>query len=195
MSLLQPLSQRLYLALMHHPIKDRTGSVITGSIFQTDFHDFSRLATTYDLGGVFITHPTESQRELTRRMLRHWTEGHGAKINPHRMTALQKTRLIPNLGPAIEEVTRLHDQQPVILTTTAATMPGQWQLDRVYPIIENATPVIIVFGTGWGLTEEFLLGFDGVLAPIDGFSGYNHLSVRSAASIIVDRVFQCAGSV
>jgi hypothetical protein len=49
------------------------------------------------------------------------------------------------------------------------------------------TPFLMLFGTGWGLTREVKDGSDYVLAPIEG-KGYNHLSVRSAVAIILDRL-------
>jgi hypothetical protein len=44
-------------------------------------------------------------------------------------------------------------------------------------------------GTGWGLTDEFMSSVDRVLEPIQGTAPYNHLSVRSATAIILDRLF------
>jgi hypothetical protein len=44
-------------------------------------------------------------------------------------------------------------------------------------------------GTGWGLADQVLDRVDRLLAPIQGAADYNHLSVRSAAAIILDRLF------
>ncbi len=52
----------------------------------------------------------------------------------------------------------------------------------------NARPVLIILGTGWGLTENIFSQSDYVLEAIEGASDYNHLSVRSAAAIILDRL-------
>ena len=48
--------------------------------------------------------------------------------------------------------------------------------------------VLLLFGTGWGLAPEALARMDDVLEPVRGTTDYNHLSVRSAASIILDRL-------
>jgi hypothetical protein len=48
---------------------------------------------------------------------------------------------------------------------------------------------LLMFGTGWGMSEELLARADYFLAPIDGPTPYNHLSVRSACAIILDRLF------
>lgn len=182
------LSQRLYLALIHHPIRDRLGEVVVGSLYTPDLHDISRTAKTYHLGGYFITHPVPSQRALCERMVRHWKRGHGAKINPNRGEALDVTRVATNLGQAIAAITAETGQQPVVLTTTARQTPHAQPLGQVRHYLEGGRPVLLVFGTGWGLAEDFLTSFDGVLEPIQGLGPYNHLSVRSAVAIILDRI-------
>jgi hypothetical protein len=48
---------------------------------------------------------------------------------------------------------------------------------------------LLLFGTGWGMTEELFNSADYVLEPIKGVGEYNHLSVRSAVSIYMDRLF------
>ena len=45
-----------------------------------------------------------------------------------------------------------------------------------------------MLGTGWGLTDEIMSMADVTLEPILGPTDYNHLSVRSAAAIILDRL-------
>jgi hypothetical protein len=55
-------------------------------------------------------------------------------------------------------------------------------------IAETERPLLIVFGTGWGLTEEIIDRADHQLPAVLGTGDYNHLSVRSAAAIILDRM-------
>ena len=50
------------------------------------------------------------------------------------------------------------------------------------------SPVLLIFGTGHGLAEEVLGKAEGVLRPIRFLDDYNHLSVRSAVAITVDRL-------
>jgi hypothetical protein len=55
---------------------------------------------------------------------------------------------------------------------------------------DTTIPYLIVLGTGYGLTNECIEEYGSmVLTPIDGIAEYNHLSVRSAAAIMVDRLF------
>ena len=50
-------------------------------------------------------------------------------------------------------------------------------------------PVLLVLGTGWGLAPEVVAGADALLEPIHATAGgYNHLSVRSACAIALDRL-------
>jgi hypothetical protein len=46
-----------------------------------------------------------------------------------------------------------------------------------------------MFGTGWGMSQELLDRADIFLDPINGPKEYNHLSVRSACAIMLDRLF------
>ncbi len=60
--------------------------------------------------------------------------------------------------------------------------------------LASGKPVLVVFGTGWGVAEAFYPEVNRILAPVygpegDKPGGYNHLSVRAAAAIILDRLF------
>ncbi len=43
-------------------------------------------------------------------------------------------------------------------------------------------------GTGWGLSDEIFAASGMTLEPIKGCGDYNHLSVRSATAIMLDRL-------
>jgi hypothetical protein len=50
-------------------------------------------------------------------------------------------------------------------------------------------PVLVVFGTGWGLAPTVVESADALLEPVRGVrEEYNHLSVRAACAIILDRL-------
>jgi hypothetical protein len=49
--------------------------------------------------------------------------------------------------------------------------------------------MLILLGTGWGLADALIPSVSRVLAPIEGASAWNHLSVRSAGAVILDRLF------
>ena len=50
--------------------------------------------------------------------------------------------------------------------------------------------MLLVFGTGWGLAGEVIAGADALLEPVRAreATGYNHLSVRAACAILLDRL-------
>jgi hypothetical protein len=53
---------------------------------------------------------------------------------------------------------------------------------------QRRRPCVLVFGTAWGLSEALMETADYILVPVSGPEDYNHLSVRSAAAIILDRL-------
>jgi hypothetical protein len=55
-------------------------------------------------------------------------------------------------------------------------------------IIDSNRVVLLLFGTAWGLHSEVLESADYVLKAIEGKKRYNHLPVRAAAGIIIDRL-------
>jgi hypothetical protein len=55
-------------------------------------------------------------------------------------------------------------------------------------ILNSQKPVMLVFGTAWGLETGFMGKMDYILEPVEGKTEYNHLSVRTAAAVILDRV-------
>ncbi len=80
-------------------------------------------------------------------------------------------------------------KKPIIITTSAKITDAQ-QIISFYDqkkVWEADRPVLILLGTGQGLTPSVIEQSDYLLLPIDGFSDFNHLSVRSAAAIILDR--------
>ena len=54
---------------------------------------------------------------------------------------------------------------------------------------EDKDVYLLLFGTGWGMTNEVMNKADLILEPIRGKAEYNHLSVRAAVAIILDRLF------
>ncbi len=93
-----------------------------------------------------------------------------------------------SIDEADQEISRLHQKKAKRVATGASPYPdciGYGGLRRL--LEDRETPFFLLFGTGWGLTQEVKGSSDYVLAPIEG-KGYNHLSVRSAVAIILDRL-------
>lgn len=176
------------IALVHYPVIDRQGDVITTAITSIDLHDLARSARTYGVRHVFVVHPIAAQRELAERVKAHWVQGSGAKRIPTREPALSLLRIVPALEDAYAE---LGGRDAVDVFVTAARTEGKTSLGfhEARARMEAGKPSLIVFGTGWGLSKEALDSADARLAPIDGVgSAYNHLSVRAACAIVLDRL-------
>ena len=182
------VGSNLYIGLVHHPIYDKRREVVATAVTNFDIHDIARCARTYGLGGFFVITPLESQVRLVERIIRHWVEGVGSSYNPTRKESLSLVQISRSIDEADQELTRLWNKKVKRIATGASPDPQNIGFDSVRNLIEDReTPFLILFGTGWGLTQEVKKSSDYILAPIEG-KGYNHLSVRSAVAIILDRL-------
>ena len=97
--------------------------------------------------------------------------------------------IAPSIEATIEKITAEEGRTPRVITTDARTFPNTVSYAAVREDINNdAQPVLLLFGTGWGIEKETMAAFDSILEPIYGPSDYNHLPVRSAVAIILDRL-------
>lgn len=183
------LASRTYLALLHHPVRDRNGQVVTTAITNLDLHDLARSARTYGLAGYFVVTPLTCQRELARRICQHWRTGHGASYNRRRAEALALLDVAADLAEVQARIEEREGRRAVTVVTSAVARPGQLSRQEVWRRLPEGAPVLLLLGTGWGLTEEFIASADFALAPLRGRDPYNHLSVRSAGAILLDRWF------
>jgi hypothetical protein len=182
------VTRRCAVALVHHPVLDGQGAVVTTAVTNLDVHDLARSARTYGCTDYFVTHPIAAQRELVERIRAHWLEGSGGRRIPDRREALAVLRIVESLEAAID---RLGGRSRVEVWVTAArTLGAGLGFQRARARLEEAgVPVLLVFGTGWGLGPSVVQQADVVLEPIVAERGdYNHLSVRSACAIALDRL-------
>lgn len=184
--------RRFAIALLHYPVLDGQGAVVTTAVTNLDVHDLSRSARTYGCSDYFVVHPIAAQRELVDRIRSHWTEGSSGKRIPDRKEALSVLRVVPSLDDAIEA---LGGRTGVELWATAArrleTPSRSLSFAEARRELEGegGKPVLILFGTGWGLATGVLSTVDALLEPIEAVTGgYNHLSVRAACAIALDRL-------
>ncbi len=181
-------SSNVYLALLHHPVYNKTGEVITSAVSNLDLHDISRAAKTYGVRAFYVVTPLVDQQELVRKIISHWTTGAGAAYNPDRRAALELIRLVASLEEVVEEISGDGEDKPVTIVTDARPYRDSIGYGDLAGMLASPGPFLLILGTAWGLTKEFIESADYLLAPITGPTGYNHLSVRSAASIILDRL-------
>ena len=179
---------RLYLALMHYPVVNKNGEIIASAVTNLDLHDMARAAKTYGIGAFYVVTPLTDQKELVEKITAHWTNGFGGQYNPARRNALRLIRIKDSLQDVKEDIISKGEGCPRIVVTSAKHSSRSTGYNSFRRMINDGQSYVLTFGTAWGLTGEFVADADYVLAPIQGVAEYNHLSVRSAASIILDRL-------
>jgi hypothetical protein len=177
------------MSLIHHPVYDKRRRVVTTSITNLDLHDLARLAKTFGLGGLYIVQPSKLQVELATRIIDHWESGAGAAYNETRRIAFEMIKMVPGVLEMVQDVREKTGKDVRLVATTGRDRPGQVDYGRAKKILKDSSVSIIMFGTGWGLSDELVASSDVVLEPIVISDDYNHLSVRCAAAIIIDRLF------
>jgi len=178
----------LNIALIHHPVVNKKDEVIGSAVTNLDIHDIARTARTYGISRYFISTPYEDQQQLVRELLAHWQTGHGATYNPARKEALSRVQLTDSLDEVITTLTKQYGKRPLVVATSALMRENSLSYHELGQQITQGVPVLLLFGTAHGLAPEILQVTDVTLPPIKGGTDYNHLSVRSAASIIIDRL-------
>lgn len=179
----------LYTALLHHPVYDKNGAVVTTAVTNMDVHDIARLARTFGVHAFYVATPVPTLHRLVARIIRHWETGPGSIYNETRKEALALVRQAHDLDGVVSDIEREAGVLPRVVATSARAGTARVSFAALRARLDAAgAPVLLVFGTGWGLTAEVLARTDGVLEPIRGRDDYNHLSVRSAAAIILDRL-------
>jgi tRNA (guanine37-N1)-methyltransferase len=182
-------SAPIYAALLHHPVYDKNGQVVTTAVTNMDIHDIARSGCTYGLSGFFVVTPVKALQKLALKIIEHWESGYGSQYNSTRKEALAIARICDTLDDAIIVIERETGEKPVIVATSARRTENPTSFVALRDMLNRETrPFLILFGTGWGLTETILLQSDYVLEAVEGRGDYNHLSVRSAAAIILDRL-------
>ena len=179
----------LAIALVHHPVYNKHHEVVTSALTNLDQHDIARSSKTFGLDRFYIVTPSEEQRKLAERISGHWQHGWGADYNPDRKQALDIVRVTPSIATAVEDFQSGFSETVKLVVTGAATRPGSIALAAFRTLLQDPDqPYLLLLGTGWGLTDECFAAADIMLQPIAGNGMYNHLSVRSAAAIMLDRI-------
>ncbi|MPL60388.1 hypothetical protein SDC9_05949 [bioreactor metagenome] len=183
------MSAPVYLGLVHYPIYNKNDEVITTAITNFDIHDIARTSRTYDIKQYFIIHPLETQTGLARDIINYWQEGYGSEYNPDRKEAFSILNIVPDIEKAVNHIKSVEGEYPVIVTTDARKFANTVSYAKIREDIATGnTPCLLLFGTGWGIEKSVMGKFDYILEPIYGPCDYNHLPVRAAVAIILDRL-------
>ncbi len=191
------MARSVYLALLHFPINDRNGKLVATSVTNLDIHDIARSARTYGLKGYFLVTPVQDQHRVVGRILDHWQLPKNREFHPDRVKALDLVKLLPDMAAVREQIEKETGLKPEVILTDARERSGCVTYQALKNQIADdakTQPLLLIFGTGWGVSEVFFPEIDQVLEPIRGAGSpedegyYNHLSVRAAAAIILDRL-------
>ncbi len=181
----------LYLALIHHPVYNAHKEIVCTSITPFDLHDIARTSKTYGVRKYFVVCPVESQQRLAQRIMDHWLTGAGAELNQTRKDAFEGVQLVTDLNEARLTIQNETATAPRLIATSARPGPERLPFGKFkQELKKRSEPHLLLFGTGWGMSEELLGQADAVLEPIagGGDGSYNHLPVRAAVAIILDRL-------
>lgn len=184
-----PPGANLAIALLHYPVYNKLHEVVTTALTNLDLHDIARSSRTYGLDRFYIVTPSQDQRALAQRITGHWQSGWGATYNPDRKDALDIVRVCDTLAEARADFQTGFAAPVRTVITGAANRPGSISCQDFRQMLGSSeNPFLLLLGTGWGLTEACFDEADHILEPIAGAGRYNHLSVRSAAAIMLDRL-------
>ena len=174
--------------LTHYPVTDKNGDTIASAVTNLDLHDISRAAKTYGVKSFYVVTPLLDQKALIEKIVAHWATGTGAQYNPKRCEALTLIKVKESLDDVKDDIAGDGWGVPKTVVTSAKQSSQSIDYSTFRTMLDGDIPYLLIFGTGWGLAGEIIDQADYLLEPILGETDYNHLSVRSAAAIILDRL-------
>lgn len=180
---------KLYVSLIHYPCLGKDNKIISTAVTNIDIHDIARSCRTYNIKKYYMVTNLPAQQEIIRRVLKFWIDGSGRRFNKNRTEALYEVDLKPYYEDVIEDITEKEGQRPLTVFTSAKIRPNTITFDEMRQEIHSQEkPILVIFGTGHGLPNEILNTCDYSLEPVRASGDFNHLSVRSAIAIILDRL-------
>jgi hypothetical protein len=178
----------LSVALVHYPVLNKHGDTIASALTNLDLHDIARSCKTYGINTFYVITPLNEQQVLAQKIIDHWLDGFGGKYNPHRKEAVKLIKVMDSLMAVVDDIRQRRGKEPKTVGTSAKNIPGSIGYNKLRSLLFDGDPYLLLFGTAWGLSEELIPKIDYFLEPISGTPGYNHLSVRSASAVILDRL-------
>uniref|UniRef100_UPI0040577A26 RNA methyltransferase n=1 Tax=Candidatus Electrothrix sp. TaxID=2170559 RepID=UPI0040577A26 len=179
---------RLDIALIHYPVVNKKQETIGSAVTNLDLHDIARAGRTFGVGTYWVVTPYKQQQELTASIAGHWTNGYGGTVNPDRANALSIIQIRASIEQVLADMHKQDGKEPLVVATSASQLVATISYSALQSELQKGRTVLLLFGTAWGLAQEVIELADVALPPITGAGTYNHLSVRSAASICLDRL-------
>ncbi len=181
----------VYLALLNYPSLNKEKKIVSTSITPLSVHDIARCAATYGVKRYYVVNPVTAQKKLIGRIIEYWNEGFGSIYNRNRKKALSILSAVSDLEDVIRDIKKNEKREPKLVTTSAKRFANSISFETLRQKIFGENGIyLILLGTGWGIPDEIMMESDYTLDAVRGTTGFNHLSVRSAASIILDRLLQ-----
>ena len=109
----------LYLGLIHHPVKNKKGELVTTSVTNLDIHDIARSCRTFGVKKYFIVTPLQAQHDLVERILGHWNKNGSQGTNPDRTEALGLIQLARHIEEACRAIEKEAGTPPRLIATGA----------------------------------------------------------------------------
>ncbi len=178
----------LHVVLTHYPVMNKHGDTIASAVTNLDLHDIARTAKTYGAKSFYVVTPLSDQKKLVEKIVTHWATGAGAQYNPTRCEALTMIRVKDTLDEVKDDIAGQGFGYPMTVVTSAKQSSRGIRFKKFRNMLKGEGAYLLIFGTAWGLAEEVSDTADYLLEPIVGGTDYNHLSVRSAVAIILDRL-------
>jgi hypothetical protein len=184
------MSRRLTIALVHYPVRDAEGGAVTSAVTNLDIHDLARSARTYGCSDYYVVHPIDAQRELVDKIRSHWLEGSSGRRIPDRKEAIALVRPVASIENVYDVLGGRAACEVWVTAARTLSIPSVDFAEARARLAAPGKPVVLLFGTAWGLADTILASADLALAPIRAAAptGYNHLSVRAACAITLDRL-------
>ena len=190
------MKHKTVVVLLHHPVTNRKGEIIATSITNMDLHDISRTCRTFEIDHYYLVSPIVEHQQLVGTIIDHWKKGSQAEWHPDRAEALSRVKVLSSFQEVKTDLAQLYPELLLeVAMPDARPLPNQLSYQQArekWQGEEKQGIKVVVLGTGWGVAPSFYEEVHTYLGPIYGplgTEGYNHLSVRAAAAIILDRLF------
>lgn len=177
----------LYLGLVHYPVKGKQGETITSSVTNIDLHDIARTCTTFGVKKYFIITPLEEQKNIVQRIITHWETENNKAYHPDRSKAFESIQIVESIEKVQSMIQEQENHELKTITTAAKKNLGDIGINTFNHILDK-NPILLLFGTSWGLDQKVIDQGFAKLNPIEGVDNYNHLSVRSAVAIYLHEI-------
>ncbi len=180
---------KLYTVLLHYPVYNKNGEIIVTSIVVHNIHDMARAGKTFGVKNFYIVQPFVQERKIAERIKKFW-QTKGKKYNSNRSEAIAIVKLKESFEEVVQDIVKEEGKMPIIIGTSAQEKKDKKMVsfEKMQDVLKEDDPVLIVFGTGWGIAKPVMEKINFFLPPIKGTGAFNHLSVRSAYAIILYRL-------